>query len=337
MGGRPVVHIGQAAPMAAAASASGSGRVPGEVALVGLCAAALMAVAAVVLRRRRLLRRYRERTAQDSVPEPVSAVVERDTAVSAEPDAGGQSPLPVAADLDSVTEDLVVADSRAADVHGPDSTGNPLRASVLAGAAAAIVLIGGVGAAVFFIGGGHDTTSRASVAVGPTPGQDPAILGPGAGKAAPGKHHNADPASSHPVTGSPSASSAPGAGTPSGGARSSAGTTVQTSPGTLSGFPSQPVQLDQPGAAATVFTASISFTADGGPVSYKVSELAADDSFYTITADPASGNLAAGQQATIIVTVVLVGDGTDPGAPSVTVDPGGTVIQFKLPVIRRDQ
>lgn len=331
-----VVQMGQAGPMAAAAATSGSDRVPGEIALVGICAAALIAVTAVMFRRGRLARQHRDRTAHYRVPERVSAVAEPDAAMSANADSVGPEQHRVGAEYEPVTEAAVVADSLVADAHGPDWNGNPRRASVLVAAVATVLLVGGVGSAVFFIGSSHDTANHGAVAVNPTPAHDPAILGAAAGKAAPGTRRSAGPANSHPATSSPSASSV-GAAAPSSGARSSAGATVQTSPGTLGDFPAQPVQLDQPGAAATVFTASISFTADGGPVSYTVSELPADDSFYTITADPPSGNLSAGRQATIMVTVILVGNGTDPGPASVTVDPGGTVIQFKLPIIRRQQ
>jgi hypothetical protein len=69
------------------------------------------------------------------------------------------------------------------------------------------------------------------------------------------------------------------------------------------------------------YTATFTFTAVGGTVSYSVSEYENDN---PITIDPTSGTLLAGQQATIsITTTVLV--------PEVIVNPGGTVVQFNTP------
>jgi hypothetical protein len=343
--------------MAAAASHVGSDRAPGEIALLVVCCAVIVAVAAVVIRRGRaggsrprhglldVVRAGRQAGAEpdlatdarDWVAGAKNAVVDAPDQVAGARGAATDTPDPV------VERAAAVTDTPAAVVAGRDGAGNPRRAAALVAAAVAILLVGGMGAAVFLVGTAHGTATRRTIAAAdPAIGQDPAVPGPAAGSPSPGKHHGdgAATGSTGSASGSPPAAgshSASSASSPAGAGTSSTGTTPPPSPGTLGGLPPEPVQLDQPGVAATVFTTSFTFTAEGGPVSYAISVPSDMQSFYTITVDPASGTLEAGQQATINVEVILVGEGSDPGPPSVTLNPGGVAITFKFPIIRREQ
>jgi hypothetical protein len=79
-----------------------------------------------------------------------------------------------------------------------------------------------------------------------------------------------------------------------------------------------------------IFPGSFTFTAVGGPVSYTVSEPAAEQAFWTMTIGNGSGTLQAGQQATITISMVSTGEtDTESSLPYVTVDPGGTTVQFR--------
>jgi hypothetical protein len=106
-------------------------------------------------------------------------------------------------------------------------------------------------------------------------------------------------------------------------------------PGTIADLPAQPVQLGEPETG--VFTATLTFTADGGPVSYTVSIASEEQSGYGITADPDSATVPAGQQATINITVTMSGSIEPTGPPTITLNPGGIAVQFKFPLIKRIQ
>jgi hypothetical protein len=113
---------------------------------------------------------------------------------------------------------------------------------------------------------------------------------------------------------------------------SSAGATTPPptpTPGTITGLPTL-VVLTNDGEANgfPIFPGSFTFTAAGGPVSYTVSEPAAEQAFWTMTIGNGSGTLPAGQQATITVSLISTGvTDTESSLPYVTVN--GTTVEFR--------
>jgi hypothetical protein len=305
--------------LAAAGSGPGSDRAPGEIALLGVGCAAFIALAAVMIRRARARGWRPGRVRLDAV--------RTDRAQEAEPDA---------------VED------------GDDAAGSVrwrLQTGVLVPAAAVILLASGMGMAVVMAGSRHGPAGRSTAAAGAAPGPaQPQTASASAGASPrPGKNPGngahaaaspgADPSPSHDgaaASGAGSSAAAGSAGTAPGpsapsGPGPAAPVAAPPSPGTLAGLPSSFVPCTASSDSTSTYTCSFTFTAEGGPVSYTVS--APDDplSDFGITIMNASGTLAAGQPATVTVSVTVEGLGNAPTEPNVTVNPGGTTVGLDVP------
>jgi RNA polymerase sigma factor (sigma-70 family) len=186
---------------------------------------------------------------------------------------------------------------------------HPLTAALVS-AAAVILLAGGGSTAFYLVHHDHHAATRhstAAVAAGatPTPSAVPSATvtpSPSATPSPTATQMAAPPPSLSPSP-SPSSSAPPVA-------------------GTLSVTP-QTVQLQQtPGTVA--YTGSFTIAAEGGPVTYAISEPADKRAYYTITVDPASGTLQPDQQQTVQVSVTQHPTLAGGGPAEVTVTSGQT-------------
>jgi hypothetical protein len=298
------------APVAAASSRSGPDQAPGEIALLAVFLAVIVAAAAVVIRRARV------RSWQPAAR--LREIQQRLARAGAEPgavDRGGPDPEPPG---------------------GADSPRWRPRPAVLLAAVAVVVLLVGVSTAVYLLGSGHATTSRGrtAAAAGAYPG---APLAPGAPAASPtpGKQRAKDASGSPGPGQSPGhgGAAASGSGSPSSGSspRPTSPVTSTTSPtsGSTSPppaptlvLPAQPVEFEpiESLSGPYYYFAIFTITAENGTVSYTITAPA--DAPSAVSIDPASGTLSAGQSATITIDT-----GASP-VSSVTVDPGAETITF---------
>jgi hypothetical protein len=323
--------------LAAPSSHVGSDRVPGEIALLIVCSAALIAAAAVLIHRTRA-RRWR-------LGQQVAARANQRTGPErAEPDIVADR-----AESDSVPERPDGTDSLDS-TGSPVSTGSPRwrpSARVLVAAVAAVVLAGAVGTVVFLAGGGHGAARRPSVAagsVGPALGQAPGTGAPDAPSRAPGKHpgRGGGTAAGKPGSGSsgksgsgssgksgsssPSASPSPSRTATPTPKPSSSPTKTTPPPAPEIVLPSGDVQLDESGD--DVYTGSFVLEAVNGSVSYVVSAPSQDDYFISFE-QGVSGTVTPSQPVTVVVSITVFSGGSGT-PPYVVVTPGGTV-QFALP------
>jgi hypothetical protein len=328
-----MVVAGRVVAMAAAVSPAAPDRAPGEVALLGVCGAALVAVAALLIRRGRVRRWRPGRALLDAVRGNRRTSVEK-TAVGDGPDDSDVcATRPDPAWLDDVragsAEDADPDAVVDADGSADGSRWRP-QAGVLVPAAVVVLLAGGIGMAVVMGGSGHGRASGGSAAAGvdPGPGQlQSANASPSSPR--PGKH----PANGAHAAASPGPGKSPGHGgaaaaTGSGSSGSSASPHTPTSPATSPPansppsaptlvLPAQSIELQPTTSLDPAYVGSFTITAEGGAVSYTIAvPTAAGGTDVTIT--PSSGTLSEGQQATITVSMDLP-------ASYVTVDPGGTV------------
>ena len=373
----PLILLAAAVPAEAATAAPASShsppdRAPGEVALLVVCGAVLIAVAAALIRRGRV-RRWRPgrallyavrnavRTSRRTSPEEAAVGDGPDDGqvcdspagpaqLDAAPDGSSEDPGP-----DAWSEDL----GPDAVEDGDDAVGSVRwrpQAGVLVPAAAVILLACGMGMAVVMGGSGHNTASRSSAAAGvdpgsgqlqtasasattsPRPGKQPtkgahAAASPGPGTPPGQRGAGATSGSGSAQPGGSGGSGAAGGGTSAPGGPGTSAPAGPPPPGTLEGLPSSFVPCTAASDSASIYTCSFSFTAEGGPVSYTVS--APDDplSDFGIAITNASGTLAAGQQATVTVTVTVEGQdlGNAPTEPNVTVNPGGIPVGLDVP------
>jgi hypothetical protein len=298
-----IVVADRVVSIAAAVSHAAPDRAPGEIALLGVGGAALVAVAAVAIRRGRV-RRWRPGRA-------LLNAVRASRRTSAEPDAA---------------------------VDGHDAAGG-LRwrpqARVLVPAAAVILLASGIGMAVVMAGSGHGPASRGSAATAASPqaGQPPVTIAPAGTSPAPGRHPAKAARAASPSPGHPSgrgAAAAGGAGSgsspsrPAGpgapGPNTRPGSTTSPPPQPTLGLPGQAIELQPTTSLNPEYVGSFTITAEGGTVSYTIAAPAAAGGT-NITITPSSGTLTAGQQATITVSMDLP-------ASYVTVSPGAGTVQF---------
>jgi len=320
--------------MAAAVSQAGPDRAPAEVALLGVGAAALIAVTAVVIRRGRV-RRWRPGRALLNAVRAGRRTSADKAAVGDRPDDGRfRDTRPDLAQPDDVRA--------GAEPDGDDAAGarrwRP-QAGVLVPAAAVILLASGMGMAVVMGGSGHGPASRGSAAAGvdPGPGQPLVTVTPSGGDPAPGKHpakaaRAATPASGHPSGRGAAAASGAGFGSSSSHPAGPGAPAPSTGPGTGSGgttpppaqpalvLPAGPIELQPTTSLNPEYVCSFTITAEGGTVSYTIAAPAAAGGT-NITITPSSGTLTSGQQATITVSMDLP-------ASYVTVSPGAGTVQF---------
>jgi hypothetical protein len=325
-----MVVAGRVVAIAAAVSHAAPDRAPGEVALLGVCGATLVAIAALVIRRGRV-RRWRP-------GRPLLDVVRVSRRTSAEKAAVGDGPddgrvggvPPDRAQLDAARAGWAEDAEPAAALDGDDSAGGGRwrpQAGALVAAAAVILLACGLGLAVVMGGSGHRLASPGSAAAGvdPGPGQQQTASASATTSPRPGKHPaNGAHAAASPGPGkSPSHGGTAAASGPGSGSSSHPPTRPATSPPaspppapTLV-LPAQPIELQPTTSLDPAYVCSFTITAEGGTLSYTIAvPAAAGGTDVTIT--PSSGTLSGGQQATITVSMDLP-------ASYVTVNPGGTV------------
>jgi hypothetical protein len=315
---RPVLTDWMRVLPVAASSHSAPDRAPGEIALLGVCCAALIAAAAVVIRRSRVLRRGPGRPAQHFAPRVGEAEVESAGVVSgpdhAEPDLVAESPD---------------ADTAAAGAHRLQGGGSPPRVAARAWAAAAIVLAVGIATAVLMVHGKGASDNGAAgsrnvvAAINPAAAQEPTTGTPAA----------SNPASSTAAS-PPSSRSARSSGAPSH-APTSPATTAPSTPapaqpaaGTLSGPTSVEMTAIEEGVT---YTAAITVTAENGEVKFSVSEPASEDPDYSMSFTSGSGTLQSGDEQTVRVTVTVLDEVSD---PYVTMSPGGAAVTLLFPPVR---
>jgi len=187
-------------------------------------------------------------------------------------------------------------------VHTGRAGLRPVAVALVSGAAV-ILLAGGGSTAFYLVHHDHHAVTRqaaaAAIAATPTPS---ATLAPSATPSPTATQTAAPPPTLSP---SPSPSSAPPVA------------------GTLEIVTPSPVQLQQtPGTAA--YTGSFTIAAEGGPVTYTISEPADKRVYYTITVDPADGTLQPGKPQTIGVSVTVNPTLAGGGPAEVTVTSGQT-------------
>lgn len=351
----PLMLLAAPVPAVAAAAAAASphsapDRAPGEVALLGLCGAALIAVAAVVIRRGRARRWRRGPTLLD--------VVRASRRTSAQKTAGGDGPdddrigdtrpdLPQLDDVWAGSAEDPEPDAVADDDAVGGSRWRP-QAGVLVPAAAIILLVCGLGMAVVMGGSRHSTASRGSAAAGvdpgpgqsqiasasattsPQPGKHPANGTHAAASPGPGKSpSNGAAAAGSSGSGSSGTSGAAGSGASGAGGRGTSGAGGgPPTPGTLDGLPSSPVVCT--GLSPTAYSCNFTFRAEGGPVNYEVLEPASEEPDFVMTIANGGGTLQADSTAAITVTITPEGLGQADTAPYVTVNPGGATVSFTV-------
>ena len=193
----------------------------------------------------------------------------------------------------------------------------PLAAALIS-AAAVILLAGGASTAFYLLRHDHHAARRpaaAAVAATPTPS---ATLAPPA-TVTPSPSATPSPTATQTVAPPPTLSPTP---PPASSAPPVAGTLDIVTP--------LPVPL-QEAAVAVIYTGSFMIAAEGGPVSYTISEPAAELTLWKITFSPASGTLQPGQQQTIQVSADPVT--TTGRSPVLTVTSGQNTqtVEFSLP------
>lgn len=321
MGDVPVTVL-LATGLAAGPAHAESDQVPGEIALLIVSAAVLVAVTALVIRsaRARGWRPGRLRT------------VLVDRKAGAEP-----------ADPDAVVASQDLASSKKG-ADGPDGAGSRgwrPRAAALVSVAVVVGLAGLLSTAVYVLGNGDSTTSRPGIAAGsasPVPGQ-PASATPDGGSKAPGKHPakaanaGSKPNGKQPAKAAgPGGSAVPGQSPGSGGSGGSSGSPTSPPPAAPPPtsapppapaaivLPSQPVVLDQINSAnPPTFSGYFTLSAVNGSVGYSVTYSPADEITFI---DNTSGTVSPGQTVYISIEVTQL----DPGSvPFLSVDPGGAV------------
>lgn len=321
--------------MAVAVSHAGPDRAPGEVALLGVCGAALVAIAAVVIRRGRV-RRWRPGRALGNAARASRGPSPEKAAVRDGPDDSGVGDTrPDPAWLDDVRAGSAEHAEPDAIVDGGESAGGSRwrpQAGVLVPAAVVVLLAGGIGMAVVMGGSGHGPASGGSAAAGvdpvpgqlqsasasptsPRPGKHPANGAHAAASPGPGKSPGHGGAAAAAGSGSASSGSSGSSHTPASPATSPPANSPPSAPALV--LPSQSIELQPTTSLDPAYVGSFTITAEGGAVSYTITvPSAAGGTDVTIT--PSSGTLSDGQQATITVSMDLP-------ASYVTVSPGGTV------------
>jgi|SRR5450755_3516053 RNA polymerase sigma factor (sigma-70 family) len=207
---------------------------------------------------------------------------------------------------------------------GPGASGKPTRRALLGVAALVILLVGG-GVATYLLLNGTGPASGAA-------GGDQAVMTLPSSGVGPVSVSSPSPASAD-LTTTPSASpgrSAPGASsTPKSGP---GGTSPPVSPssrptgGTLTESPGI-VQLPR-ATVGGLSIGSFTLTAVGGPVTYAIS----GGGLY-LSVSPASGTLAAGQTATVSVSLTLNPNGAPPPSnTTLTVSPADLTVSVEYPV-----
>jgi RNA polymerase sigma factor (sigma-70 family) len=186
----------------------------------------------------------------------------------------------------------------------------PLAAALIS-AAAVILLAGGASTAFYLLRHDHHAARRpaaAAVAATPTPS---ATLAPSA-TVTPSPSATPSPTATQTVAPLPTLSPTP---PPASSAPPVAGTLDIVTP--------LPVQLEQtPGTAP--YTGSFTIAAEGGPVTYTISEPTDKRVYYTITFNPVSGTLQPGKPQTVQVSVTVNPTLAGGGPAEVTVTSGQT-------------